>query len=109
MKPCRVLRDLTIGERRQLPGGIFGIEGAANIDRIHTEAVEDDILGLGELLDDVIDARVPLDQAEVFFEIAVSDGRDTRAGRGPEVNRHFIQLTMLDGGEDTFAGGHNLW
>ncbi len=57
MKPGRIQRGLAVGQRGRLPGGILGVEGAADVHHVHAEAVEDEVLGLRELLDDVIDAR----------------------------------------------------
>jgi hypothetical protein len=108
MKPRGIQRGLAVGEHRGLPGGRLGIEGAADVHDVNLEAVEDGVLGLGELLDDVVNV-CRAGQAEMFFEIAVGDGGDAGAGGRAEINRDAVRLAMFDGGKDAFAGGHKLF
>ena len=97
MKPRRVLRRLAVHQRRRLPVRIFGVERPANINGINSEAVQDEILRLGELLHHVINPRVSLLQTKMFLEIAVGDGGDAGTRRGSEIHRHLVRLTMSDG------------
>ena len=105
-EPRRVLRGLAVDERHVVPVGVVGVEGAADVEDVDAEAVEDRVLRLGELLHDIVHAGVAAGEAEVSLELAVGDRRDAGAGRRAEVQRHAVGLAVLDGGEDAFARVH---
>jgi hypothetical protein len=97
---------LAVGQADFVPGAVAGVKRAADVDRIDAETIENEILRLGELLDDIVDPRMALEKAEVTLEVAVRDRRDAGGWRGAEIDRHAVRLAMVDGGKDTFAGGH---
>jgi len=98
-----VLRRLTIRECRRLPSGIFGVESAANVNRVYSEAIENEVLRLRELLYDIVNASVALINSQMFLEIAVCDGRNPRTGCRAKVHGHTVWFAVFDGGEDKFA------
>ena len=73
------------------------------------EAVEDFVFGLGELLDDVVDAGVAGGESEVLFQPAISDGGDAGRRGGAEIDRDAVGFAVSDGGEDAFARSHVGW
>ena len=91
-----------------MPVHIGGVEGAADVHGIDAQAVEQLVRGLGELLDDVVDAGALVAQTQVPHEVGVRDSRDAGAGRGAQVHRQAVRLAVLDRGQDPLAGGHDL-
>ena len=107
VKPGGVLRGLAIRQGHRLPGGVLRVEGPPQIHRIHSQPIQDEILRLGQLLDDIVNAGLALGHPEVLFEIPIGDGRDAGTGRAAEVDRDPVGYSMLNGGQDSFARGHS--
>ena len=79
------------------PVVVGGVEGAPDVDRVDAQAVQQLVRRLRQLLDDVVDARALVGQAEVPHEVGVrarprcrcsasSPGRP-RDGRAPDARR----------------------
>ena len=106
VEPDRVLGRLSRGEHHVVPVLVPGVERASQIDHVDPEPVERPGLGLGQLLDDVVDADVPAADPEPLPHPRIGGGGDARAGGGAQVDGHAVGLAVGDGGQHPFTGRH---
>jgi SAM-dependent methyltransferase len=93
----------------QGPGAALarGPEGSAEIDGVHVETVEIPGIGLGKLLDEVVEDGGAVRHAEVVLQTVVGDRHDAGGAHGAVVDGHTIRFFVGDGSQDPFPGGHS--
>ena len=98
------------GAVRQDPlGPVFVLEGEAapQFDGVRLKQLQHVLVHDGELLDGVIDADRPLRESQEIAQAGVGHGGDARGAVAGEVNGNTIRFLVVQGGEDSFTGGHN--
>ncbi len=104
-RPGRHLAGRPVGQHPV--GPVLGVqrEAAAQLDRVHAEAVQHVLVDDGQLLHGVVDADGPRRQTQSPTELAIGDGRDARRAMAAEVDRHPIRLAVLQGGKKRAPAG----
>ncbi len=108
------LRRFGLGPGRHVAGGAVGQypvrpvfvlerEGAAQLDRVHLEPLEEVLVHDGELLDGVIDADGFEGQLKVLAQPGVSHSGDARGAVAGQVNRHPVRFLVVQRRENSFA------
>lgn len=103
MEPHGILGRLAVGQGDVVPVLIARVEGSAHIQDIDAEPVEDAVLGLGQLLDHVIQPGMPGSDPQMPLQVPVTHGRNSGAGSGPQIDRHPVRLPVLNGRKDPFS------
>ncbi len=106
VEPGRELDRDALRQGKIVPIRVFRVKGPAEVQHVDAKVVEDLILGLGELLNHVIDAGIASSDAQVLLEVVVGNGRDAGAGRAAQIDRHAIRFLVPDAGQDSFPGCH---
>ena len=104
------------GMRADWPSGsVNGFQSASSVRKTRprsttsaSQIVEDGLLGLGQLLDDVIDIRVSRIDPQMALELAVGRGRDPGRAHGRQIDGDAVGLAVVDRGEHSLPAGHGL-
>ncbi len=75
-KPGRVLGSGAVRKRDVVPVGICGIEHASDVHNVNAETLQRPVLGLRELLDDIVDSHPALPDAECLHQPRIGDRGD---------------------------------